>query len=68
MRDMAHPQVPAHTQQNNFRLKMTPFEWTRMTHDGNSSAQLGAELTTPPAFLQHNPKNGSGGDPACSAP
>src|SRR5512135_705885 len=34
------PQVPAHAQQNKFRLKMTPFEWTRMTHDGNSPALL----------------------------
>jgi hypothetical protein len=34
------PQIPAHTQQNDLGLKMTPFERTRMAHAGNSSAVL----------------------------
>jgi len=30
-------QVPTHTQQNDLGLEMTPFEWTWILHEGNSS-------------------------------
>jgi hypothetical protein len=33
-------QVPAHTQQNDFGLEMTPFERALIAHEGNSSAVL----------------------------
>ncbi len=40
-------QVPAHAEQNDLRLKMTPFERTLLVHEGNSSPVLDEKQSLP---------------------
>jgi len=45
-----HTQVPAHAEQNDLRLKMTPFERTMLVHEGNSSPVLEQKQSLPESW------------------
>jgi hypothetical protein len=59
MRDMAHPQIPTDTQQNDVGLEMTPFERGLLSHDEKllCTAPNKEEFIITPSFLQHNPQH-----------
>ena len=53
MRDMAHAQVSTDAQENDLGFEVTPFERTRVLHEGNSfySSRIEAEFTSLSTFL-----------------
>jgi hypothetical protein len=46
-------QIPPHAQQDNFGLKMTPFEWLLRVHEHNVSGEVqGATIASKPRQIK----------------